>query len=130
MPLSQKSERILILESDTIFGEQLRKAIAADGYDVKLVTQGHDGLQNVVDTLPHLILLDIALTGANSYDIIEKKHAEPMLKKIPLFLLSTGMSPIHMNRIPEGSVTEFFSALHVQSSDIVAKIRQKLQKHE
>lgn len=123
--LYAKNERVLIIESDQIFGEKIRDALLKEGYDATLVKDGQEGLKKIYDTLPHLIMLDAALTGADGYEILEKKQAEPMLAKIPVFLLSTETVPINMNRIPEGSVAEIFMSLHAKPDEIVEKVNRQ-----
>jgi CheY-like chemotaxis protein len=74
------------------------------------------------DTMPHLILVDIDLPGIDGYSILEKKQAEPLLAKIPVFLMSTQGVPINMRDVPKDSVAEFIIALHADTGDIVEKI--------
>jgi len=123
MAASDKSEKILIIEGNVAFGNKLVESIKADGYpNVSLVKNGVDGLKSIYDTLPHLVLLDITLEGSSGYDILAKKQAEPLLAKIPVFLMSTQGVPINMRTVPKDSVAEFITALHAESIDIVSKI--------
>ncbi|MCX6715916.1 MAG: response regulator [Candidatus Taylorbacteria bacterium] len=123
--LYNKNERILIIESDSVLGEQIKSALQKDGYDVTLVKNGVNGLKSIYDTMPHLILMDADLAGVDSYEIIELKQAEPLLAKIPLFLISNEAKPINMGRLPEGSVTEIFLALHAKPGELVKKINRQ-----
>jgi len=117
-----KTEKILIIESDKVSADRLVDALRAEGYKTQLVTQGADGLKAIYDNLPHLVILDVTLAGADGYDILQKKQAEPLLAKIPVFLLSTQGLPIDMQRIPPGSVMEFLVALHADADEVVRKV--------
>ncbi len=117
-----KKEKILIIESDTKFGEQVVEALKNDGYPVSLVKNGAEGLRSLMDTMPHLVLVDVSLEGMDGYEVLEKKQAEPLLAKIPVFLMSSQGVPINMQRVPPGSVVEFLMALHSNPSDIVEKV--------
>lgn len=117
-----KKEKILIIESDAKFGEQVVDALKNDGYSVSLIKNGADGLRSLMDTMPHLLLVDVSLEGMDGYEILEKKQAEPLLAKIPVFLMSSQGVPINMQRVPAGSVVEFLMALHSNPSDIVEKV--------
>lgn len=58
----------------------------------------------------------------DGYQILEKKAAEPLLNKIPLFLLSTQGVPIDMARVPQGAVKEFILDLHADSGEVVKRV--------
>lgn len=121
-------EKILILESNGPFGEALRDALAREGYEPILVKEGTLALKSIYDSLPHLILLDAVLAGADSYDILEKKQAEAMLAKIPVFMLSTDVVPINMHKVPHGSVAEFLVSLHITPAEVVKKVNRHFGK--
>src|SRR3990167_8038272 len=109
---SPSQEKVLVIEAESIVGDKIASCLRQEGYNVALVKNGVDGLKQIFDILPGLIILDITLPGLDGYDILDKKQAEPMLAKIPLFLLSTQGVPINMRRVPPGSVTEFIINLH------------------
>ena len=121
-----KKEKILIITGDGTFGEKVVEALKKDHYEnVFLVKNGAEGLKNIYDVLPHLILLDVTLPGADGYEILAKKQAEKMLAKIPVFLLSTQGVPINMRNVSPGSVTEFIIAFHVNPEEVVEKINRQ-----
>jgi DNA-binding response OmpR family regulator len=122
---ASKKEKILLIESDVAFGQPIMDALVADGYTVRLIKDGNEGLTAIIDTMPHLILLDVTLPGKDGYDILEKKKAEPLLAKIPVFLVSSQGVPINMQRVPEGSVVEFLMALHSNPKDILEKVNSQ-----
>lgn len=124
-----KKEKILIIEDDGMIGGQISEALRKSGYTTFLVRSGAEGMKSIMDIMPHLILLDVTLTGMDGYEILAKKQAEPLLAKIPTFLLSTQGLPINMRRVPQGSVSEFLMALHVEPADIVGKV-DRFFKHE
>ncbi len=121
-----KKEKILIIEADQAFGTGLADAFKKSGYSqVLLTSDGEAGLKSMYDTLPHAIVLGVALPGDESYGIIAKKQSEPMLAKIPLYFISTQGLPINMTMIPQGAVTEFIISLHVSPAEIVKKVDNK-----
>lgn len=118
-----KIQKIVIIEGSQLFGQQLSEALKKDGYsDIFLYNNGADGLKGIYDVLPHLVLLDIVLPDIDGYSILANKQAEPLLAKIPLFLLSTTGVAINMRNIPQNSVAEVIISLHTKTSDIVEKI--------
>ena len=124
-----KKEKILIMERDAAFGERLSKALEAEGYAVSLAKEGNQGLKMLLDLLPHLVIIGITLTGIDGYEMLEKKQAEPMLAKIPVFLLSMQGEPINMRRVPSGSVSEFIAGIQSDPALIVEKV-DRIFSHE
>lgn len=121
---TDKKEKILIIEGDGDFGESVSAVLKKDGYTTFLVKNGTDAMKMIVDILPHLILLDVVLPGTDGYEILEKKQAEPLLTKIPVFLLSTQGVPINMRRVPQNSVADYLMALHVSPQEVLDKVNR------
>ncbi len=118
-----KNQKIVVIEGNEAVGKDIVEVLRKDGYEnVSLFTTGESGLKGIYDILPHLILLDVALHDSNSYDVLAKKHAEPLLTKIPVFLLSMQGVAINMRNIPPNSIAEVIISLNTKSIDIVQKI--------
>ncbi|MEN9524497.1 MAG: hypothetical protein RL536_566 [Candidatus Parcubacteria bacterium] len=122
MSTPSKKEKILVIEGDAGFGKRIVVALDKEGYTASLVTDGVAGLKAIYDTLPHLIIVDIVLPSGDGYDIVNKKHAEPLLTKVPVFLLSTHGVPIDMARVPQGGVAEYILDLHADTKEIVKRV--------
>jgi CheY-like chemotaxis protein len=81
--------RVLIFEADVAYGEELRRAFARRGADVRLFHDGIDAVEVAQELDPSLIVLAIELPNRNGLAIctIIKRH--PTLKDVPLVLLSS-----------------------------------------
>ncbi|MDE2038122.1 MAG: response regulator [Patescibacteria group bacterium] len=120
-----RQEKVLLIVGDGAMGEQLADALRADGYPVALVKEGTQALQSIYDQKPQLVILDVTLTGADSYDVLAKKQADPAIARVPLYLMSVQGVPINMHKVPEGSVEEFLMALHLDPADVVQKVDRR-----
>ena len=121
--IEPKSEKIVIIESASVFGQQISDDLKREGYkNIFLFKTGEEGLKGIYDQLPHLILLDIALPDIDGYQILEKKQSEPLLIKIPVFLLSMQGVAINMRNIPPNCVSEIIISLNAKTSDIIQKV--------
>lgn len=120
---SPKKEKILVIEGNVSFRQQVVSALKNDGYaNVFSFETGESGLKGIYEVLPHLVLLDITLPDIDGYQVLAKKQADSFLAKIPVFLLSAEGVPINMRNIPKDSVAEVIISLHASSADILAKI--------
>jgi len=122
MAITPKKEKILIIEGDTTVGQQIVEALRNDGYTVILCVNGTEGKKSMYENIPHLILLDVTLPDIDGYKILEEKQAEPLLAKIPVFLMSSQGVPINMKSVPENSVSEFLMAMHDSPVELVSKV--------
>jgi DNA-binding response OmpR family regulator len=123
MSQTTKKETILVVEGDRSFGNAVSSALKADGYSVSLANDSMEGLKNIYDVLPQLLILDLG-SGADTYELLEKKHADVMLSKIPVLVLSTQGESINMRRVPAGSVVDFIVSLESNTVDVVDRVNK------
>jgi len=123
-----KKEKILIIENGNALGEKIAQTLKGDGYTTFLVKDGAQGLKAIYDVLPHLIIMDLLITGdTDAYTVLEKKNADVMLSKIPVFILSTEGTPINMRRVPEGSVADFIVSLEPDPLELLNRVNTYLK---
>jgi DNA-binding response OmpR family regulator len=122
-----KKEKILLIESDAVFGGDLLNEFKKNGYNVSLCNNGVDGLNGIVDMVPDLIILDTTLSDMSGYTLLSNKQQQQNLSSIPVFLVNTQGTPIDMKKIPEGSVKDVFVSLHISPSELVSKINTYLK---
>ena len=85
-------KRVMIVDDDnemrTLMSKQLEVL-----YDVQSFPSGESALDFLGEdkNLPQLILLDIAMTGMDGYEVLDKLKGDDRLKKIPVVFL-TGMT--------------------------------------
>lgn len=119
----EKNQKILIIEGNQSVGQDIVEILKKDHYNhISLYGSGEEGLKGIFDTLPHLILLDISLPDTDGYSVLNKIQAEPLLAKIPVFLLSMQGVAINMRNIPPNSVSEVIISLNTKSVDIAQKV--------
>jgi DNA-binding response OmpR family regulator len=125
--MADSQEKILIINADKASVDPIAATLKEHGYAPIIAQTGADGIKAMYDFLPHLIILDVDLPDTDGYKVLEKKHAEQVLSKIPVFLISTQGAPINMRNVPQGSVSEFLMALHSNPHDILEKVNARLR---
>lgn len=80
-------KRILIIEDDAFIVEALSMVLEDEGYDIISSADG-EIFNDPILLYPHLILLDIRLSGADRRDICKWLKAHPDMKHIPVILIS------------------------------------------
>ena len=67
--LKPPSERVLVVEDEDSLRESIRFNLEAEGYDVITAADGPDGLTQVREANPSLVLLDLMLPGMSGIDL-------------------------------------------------------------
>lgn len=80
------AERILLIEDDTSIAKGLELNLGLEGYTIRHVGDGPEGLRLAAEWKPDLILLDIMLPTLSGYEVcreLRRKHAT-----LPILILS------------------------------------------
>jgi DNA-binding response OmpR family regulator/chromosome segregation ATPase len=85
--------RILVVEAETDFADQIRTALEPYNLVVEVTGDGTDGLQRAKGDPPDLILLCVELPNMSGYSICNKLKKNPELKRIPLVIMSKDATP-------------------------------------
>jgi DNA-binding response OmpR family regulator len=80
--------KVLIVDDDHAILEAMQIAIEDEGYDVMTVADGNSAAAKAKEFLPHIILLDLLLSGKDGTEIIGLLREQPETKGIPVILLS------------------------------------------
>ncbi|HET9595586.1 MAG TPA: response regulator [Anaeromyxobacteraceae bacterium] len=80
--------RVLVVEDDPDIREALEEALASEGYEVALATDGAHALRVAHETLPDLILLDLMMPVMNGWAFRAAQRADPALAGIPVIVVS------------------------------------------
>jgi len=78
--------RILIIEDDDHIAEGLKLNLELKGHDVRIASDGMEGLRERKEWLPDLIVLDIMLPGIDGFSVLRNIRLED--EKIPILILS------------------------------------------
>lgn len=94
-------KKILIADDDPAIIDSLTLMLQMSGYDVMSTSDGAT-LAALQNDLPHLILLDIWMSGENGKDICKTLKKQKTTKHIPVVLISASRD-IHATVIEAGA---------------------------
>jgi DNA-binding response OmpR family regulator len=87
---TERMERILVIEHDKALQKVIRRALASEGYEVELVSNGTTGLELVRQKTPSALIIDLQFSGSPGCDLCrELMQAVP---GIPFVVLSASPS--------------------------------------
>lgn len=81
-------ERILVVEDEEDIQELIRYNLAKEGYQVDTVTSGEEALRAVADSLPHCVILDLMLPGANGLEVCKALKNNPKTMNVPVMMVT------------------------------------------
>lgn len=87
------SKKILLIESDTPFAEELTSALEARSLEVRVSGDGREGYEVAKEWVPDAIVLCVELPGMSGYVICQKLKKDEELKSIPLVITSAEATP-------------------------------------
>ncbi len=79
---------ILLIEDDLATIRLITSYFESKGYSCKGVVSGSKGLEELKNSIPKLILLDIILPDLSGYDICKTIKSDPEYKVLPVFYLT------------------------------------------
>lgn len=87
------SRKILLIESDAPFAEEMTSALEARGLEVRVTADGREGYELAREWGPDAIVLCVELPGMSGYVICQKLKKDESLKSIPLVITSAEATP-------------------------------------
>lgn len=87
------SKKILLIDADAPFAEELTPALEARGLDVRVTGDGREGYELAKEWGPDAIVLCVELPGMSGYVICQKLKKDDSLKAIPLVITSAEATP-------------------------------------
>lgn len=86
--MTGKTSTILIIDDDVRNTRLLEAQLKAEGYDIMVAFSGEEGLKQIAQRLPDLILLDIRMPGMSGHDVAGNLKADERTKAIPIIMVS------------------------------------------
>jgi CheY-like chemotaxis protein len=91
MPSAARASQVLIVEDDAALREVYADALAAEGYDVQLASDGNEALailSDVPEDEPCAVLLDLRMPGMNGWELADRLHNSPRWQELPIVVVA------------------------------------------
>lgn len=85
--------KILLVEDDPAIHRMYLKLFGLEGHEARLAENGEEGLKQLEEFTPDIILLDIMMKTMNGFEMLSKLKESSKTKNIPVIVL-TNMSDI------------------------------------
>ncbi|HEX8771963.1 MAG TPA: response regulator [Pyrinomonadaceae bacterium] len=79
---------ILIIEDHPLTRDIYHERLESEGYEVKSVASGDEGIVSIQHRIPDLVILDLEMPGMPGLEVCEQIRSNPRTKDIPILMLT------------------------------------------
>jgi CheY-like chemotaxis protein len=102
------AKKVLVAEDAPHVIRLIETALSAAGYQVATAGDANEALSSVAADPPALIILDRALPGLQTHEVLERLKADPVTRDVPVIILSA-RSPAEALSPPDARVAAYLS---------------------
>jgi CheY-like chemotaxis protein len=122
-------QKVLLVDSSEVISKMYESALAREGYEVLLATDGIAGLKAAFARHPDLVLCDRMVQRMDSYNFMHALRAHPETATIPAVLMCSKPSAEEEKTALEAGFTDFIGK-PATPMHLVARIRKLLNSLE
>ncbi len=122
---SQAGQYILIVDDNSTNLNFLSTTLTNAGWEIAVATNGAMAIQQVKNTPPALILLDVMLPGSDQLETCKKLKAHPDTQDIPIIFTLLSEAVAQFTNLPLGVVD--YITKPFESEELLARVRINLQ---
>jgi chemosensory pili system protein ChpA (sensor histidine kinase/response regulator) len=112
---------IMVVDDSLTVRKVTSRLLEREGYRVLTAKDGVDALEQIRDTLPDVMLVDIEMPRMDGFDLARAVRREPRTRDIPLIIISSRTAEKHRNQAAQIGVSAFLGK-PFQESDLLEHI--------
>ena len=117
---------VLIVEDDPFYSSIYRTKSEKEGIAAVIVHDGDQALKTSREKIPSLILLDLIMPGKDGFQTLQELKADPVLKDIPVIVLSNLSQDEDIKRVMDLGAVEYLIKSNVPLQEVINKIKTYL----
>lgn len=122
----EEKKRIIIVEDDAVLRDVLGEKLEKSGYIVDKAEDGVIAMEKIRAVKPDCVLLDILMPRKSGIEVLEDMHADPLLKDIPVIIISNSGQPVEIKRAQELGAREFLIKAVFDPNEVLEKVEKVL----
>ena len=119
-------ERILVIDDDVAITAALRRALSFEGYSVQIANNGEDGLHQVRETPPDLVILDVLMPGLDGFEVCRRLRGAD---DTPILMLTARDDVADRVRGLDAGADDYL-VKPFASDELLARVRALLRRRE
>ena len=118
--------RVLIVDDDVWFADQLARTVKKAGYRATCVRNGVEAMIEIDSARPDVIVLDFFMPGPNGLVLLHELQSHSDLATIPVILCTNIASDIKSDTLEQYGVRCMLDKTAMEPSDVVTVVRKVL----
>jgi len=119
---------VMVVDDSLTVRKITSRMLTREGFEVATAKDGVDGLQQLQDIEPDIILLDIEMPRMDGFEFARNVRADAKTRGIPIIMITSRTADKHRNRALELGVNEYMGKPY-QEEQLLAMIRQYTRQH-
>lgn len=103
------SARILVVEDNPLNLKLLRDVLQHRGFDVVTAETGEDGVTVATSDPPDLVLMDLQLPGIDGQEALQRIHADPRCRDVPVVAVTAFAMKDDARRVAEAGFAGYIT---------------------
>lgn len=128
--MTSQSVRILVVDDDPAVIHAISHLLESAGYDTRVATTGQGCLNRLKETLPDLVLLNVALLDMDGLEVCRKIKADPKLADTFVVLLSSNKTDSDKQAEGLEAGADGYIARPVGNRELLARVQALLRIRE
>ena len=121
---TKEPKRVLVVEDDVAFGEQLRIALEHQGWEPSVAITAEEGLERAGTERPDLIVLDIILPDLSGFELLARLKGDKRTWQVPVLMFSNLDEPEDVRHAKELGALDFLSKSRHDVATVVRRIEK------
>jgi CheY-like chemotaxis protein len=119
-------QTVLVVEDDAWLGEQQVRVLEKAGYRAVLSPHAIAAIETIDDIHPHVILLDVLLTGSTGYALLHELQSYSDTAQVPIVLCTNLAPDLKLADLAPYGVRRILDKSTMKPDDVVAAIKSVL----
>jgi DNA-binding response OmpR family regulator len=121
--IAEMTRTVLVIEDEAHIAEALRFLLSRAGWRVAVHADGTTAMDLIRDIAPSALILDVMLPGRSGYEILEDLRADPVLRDLPVLIL-TARGQERERALAEMKGASLFMTKPFANDELIANLRQ------
>jgi CheY-like chemotaxis protein len=117
--------RILVADDSVTIQKVVELTFSKENVTLLQARNGEDAIRKATEEHPDLILLDLVMPDKNGYEVCAAVRAVPMLRAVPIILLTGTFEAFDRDRAVQVGANDFITK-PFESQQLISKVRQQL----
>ncbi len=114
---------VMVVDDSLTVRKITGRMLTRENFEVATAKDGVEGLQQLQDIEPDIILLDIEMPRMDGFEFARNVRADPKTKHIPIIMITSRTADKHRSRAIELGVNEYMGKPY-QEEQLLTLIRQ------